>query len=272
MKIITRAQWGARYAPGPYTRRVGELETWLHHTVTVAPDLVAPFTDDYAAVRAVEAITEERFGWGMAYTFLVTPAGLVFEGHPIDRVGAHTEGHNTAGAGIALVGNYDRATPTAMQLDAVADLLAHGAGRWWKRPRLSGGHRDTKATACPGKHAYELIDRINQLAHNGGAEPIKNPAPSAPRGEYDMDTLDLRNAHKRPVKSDDVGKLQGLLLAAGYGPAGLVSKVNGRPDRIAGAATRRALGAFQVKRKTGGENGKADYVAGPATWRELIEG
>jgi hypothetical protein len=136
-------------------------------------------------------------------------------------------------------------------------------------------HSHWSGKDCPdrlrsGSHGITWAQFL-ALVNDPDTNPTK-PAPSAPREEYDMDTLDLRNAHKRPVKDDDVGKLQGLLMAAGYGPAGLVSKINGRPDSIGGAATRAALGAFQVKRKTGGENGKADYIAGPATWRELIEG
>ncbi|WP_051433251.1 peptidoglycan recognition protein family protein [Promicromonospora kroppenstedtii] len=267
-EIISRAAWGAKYAPGPYTRKLGHLEQWLHHTVTVAPNVTPPFTDDYAAVRAVEAITESRFGWGMAYTFLVTPAGLIFEGHPIDRVGAHTEGHNTAGAGIAWVGNYDTSEPPAAMVRATAALLRHGKARgWWADVKLDGGHRDTKATACPGKHAYTLIDDINRAAAAAG--PVPTPTPPTQNEDYDMDTLDLSNAHKKPVKADDVGKLQGLLLAHGYGPRGLVGR-HGRPDRVAGKVTRQLLGKFQAKTGTGSKAG-ADYIAGGRTWRALIE-
>lgn len=84
-----------------------------------------------------------------------------------------------------------------------------------------------------------------------------------------MDRLDLRKAHVTPVRGRHVDNLQALLLAAGYGPKGLVG-LNGRPDGIAGAVTREALGAFQ--RSTGtGSNGAPDYVVGPRTWRALIE-
>lgn len=266
-QIITREAWGAKYAPGPYTRELGHLEQWLHHTVTVAPDVKPPFGDDYAAVRAVEAITEGRFGWGMAYTFLITPAGLIFEGHPIDRVGAHTQDHNTIGAGIAWVGNYDAHEPPAAMVSATAELLRHGkAEGWWSDVKLDGGHRDTKPTACPGKHAYALIDDINRAASAG---PRPDPAPPA-QEDYDMDTINLRNAGRTPVTGRHVGNLQGLLMAAGYGPRGLVGK-SGRPDGIAGKSTRAALGEFQVKTGTGAA-GKADYIVGPRTWSMLIEG
>lgn len=191
-KIITRNQWGARYAPSGYTRRVGALDKWLHHSVTVAPDVSPPFADDYAAIRGIEAITEQRFGIGMAYTFLITPAGLVFEGHPVDQIGAHTAGYNTVSAGICLVGNYEKTVPTGPMLESLTWLLYHGKDRgWWQRANLQGGHRDTKPTACPGDQAYALIGAINrgEFKDADGPDfvdnPIKPPKPS--NGDIDED-------------------------------------------------------------------------------------
>lgn len=86
-----------------------------------------------------------------------------------------------------------------------------------------------------------------------------------------MDRLDLRNADRVPVTGRHVDNLQGLLLAAGFGPQGLVDKRTGRPDCIAGPGTKGSLGAAQVKFNTGDGQGHADYVCGDATWRALIE-
>jgi hypothetical protein len=181
-RVIPREEWGSRYAPSGYKRKIGALDKWLHHSVTVAPDVVPPYTDDYAAVRAIEAITEGRFKIGMAYTFLITPAGLVFEGHPIDQVGAHTGGRNTGSAGICLVGNYEKDDPTDAQMRALDWLLHHGKSQgWWQRANLQGGHRDTKATACPGRNAYMLIDDVNDGKFHDSADFVSNPiTPSKP--------------------------------------------------------------------------------------------
>lgn len=181
-RVIPRKEWGARYAPSGYMRKIGALDKWLHHSVTVAPDVVPPYTDDYAAIRAIESITEQRFGIGMAYTFLITPAGLIFEGHPVDQVGAHTGGFNTGSAGICLVGNYEDDDPTDAMMESLDWLLHHGKDKdWWQRANLQGGHRDTKATACPGRNAYALIDDINAGKFHDGAELISNPIqPSKP--------------------------------------------------------------------------------------------
>lgn len=164
-EIISRAAWGARYPAGFGPAPLPAQTVWLHHSVTIAPDLVQPFDDDYAAVRQLEQIGQSRFGGGISYTFCVTPAGLVFEGHGVGRLGAHTYGHNLTGRGIVLVGDYTRRDPTPAQLDAVAWLLHTGhLSGWWVAPRLTGGHRDTKATGCPGDAAYALIPEINRRA------------------------------------------------------------------------------------------------------------
>lgn len=178
MRIIPREEWGARHGDGRYWTTLPASEVWLHHSVTVAPDTVPPWTDDYEAIRTIERIGADRFGsvYGFPYTFGITPAGLIFEGHHIAKTGAHTYGHNTIGRAICLVGNYETDEPTELQLDAVAWLLRHGQAQgWWREARLDGGHRDLKATACPGRHAYAAIPRINARATQpiggGGAAP-----------------------------------------------------------------------------------------------------
>jgi N-acetylmuramoyl-L-alanine amidase len=274
-RVIQREEWGARRADGFYDRPVGNLERWLHHSVTIAPDLLPPFDDDYAAIRTLENIGQSRFKGGISYTFAITPAGLIFEGHSIGRVGAHTKGHNTAGAGIVLVGNYENTEPTKAALEALTWLLGHGVVQgWWKSPTLSGGHRDTKSTQCPGDRAYALIDNVNRGEFRT-AEPVGNPvtptpsAPTTPR-KYKMHRLDLSNAQNVPVRDIHVDNLQGLLLAAGYGPEGLVG-ADGLPDGVAGAATKRFVGQAQVKFNTGDGKGGADYIVGDGTWTALIE-
>jgi hypothetical protein len=174
VRIISRREWGARNGAGRHVTKLPAAEVWLHHSATVAPDLVEPWDDDIEAIRTIERIGAERFGmeYGFPYTFGITPAGLVFEGHDIARTGAHTKGHNTAGRAICWVGNYADNRPTEAMVQATAELLIHGhAQGWWAAPQLTGGHRDVKATACPGQHAYALIPEINRRAAGGDTMP-----------------------------------------------------------------------------------------------------
>lgn len=167
MEIISRARWGAQYARGFGDAPLPASELWLHHTVTAGGGVLATFETDAAAIRLLEQIGQNRFGGGISYSLLVTESGRVWDGHGIDRRGAHTAGRNSVSRSIALVGDYSRREPTGPQLAATAELVAYGHRMgWWAAPRLSGGHRDAPgaATACPGDLAQVLIPAINTAA------------------------------------------------------------------------------------------------------------
>jgi hypothetical protein len=87
MKIISRGEWGARYGDGFAPAPLPASEVWLHHSVTVAPDLVPPFDDEYVAMRTLERIGQERFGGGISYTWAAMPSGRIYQGHSVGRRG-----------------------------------------------------------------------------------------------------------------------------------------------------------------------------------------
>lgn len=166
-RIIPRSEWGARYGDGAGQAQLPATEVYIHHSVTVAPDMVLPRDDDYEAIRRLDQIGADTFGeqYGISYTLCITPAGLIFEGHSVDQMGAHTKGHNWTARAICFVGNYEENELTEQQIQACAWLLQHGhAQGWWTQSRLTGGHRDVYSTACPGQHAYDAIGHINELA------------------------------------------------------------------------------------------------------------
>ncbi len=165
VRIIPRKEWGAKHKDGFYNRRVGRLDKYLHHTVTTHLPVSALEESECAHMRNLESIGQNRFGGGISYTFIIFPSGRVYEGHSIGRVGAHTAGHNSTAVGIALAGNYETGEVSEAQFDALVWLLREGVKQgWWTESRLDGGHRDVKATACPGKYAYAQIPAINAAA------------------------------------------------------------------------------------------------------------
>jgi hypothetical protein len=160
--IITRAQWGARYANGFGPAPLPATEVWLHHSVTTAPPVNATFEQDAAAVRTLEQIGQSRFGGGISYTWPIAPSGRIFEGHSVNRRGAHTAGHNTVGRAICLIGNYMTVEPSPQQIESVRWLLYEAdANGWITVNLLTGGHRDVGQTACPGDRAYARIPQMN---------------------------------------------------------------------------------------------------------------
>ena len=177
-QIISRKTWGARHNDGFYNRKVGRLDKWLHHSVTAHLSKDAKQPHEEAEMRKLDDIGQSRFKGGISYTFVIFPSGRIYEGHSIGRVGAHTAGRNSVSAGIALAGNYETNQVTAEQVASVAWLLNEGIDNgWWTEPKLDGGHRDTKATACPGKNAYAQIPVINKAAVSGKVTPVATPKP-----------------------------------------------------------------------------------------------
>lgn len=177
MRLITRSEWGARYGDGVDSRPLPATEAYLHHSVTIAPNIQwvdvdgdRVDDDEERAMRAIEDIGVSRFGtaYGFPYTAAFMPRGnAAYLGHAVGQMGAHTYGRNDTAVGFVLVGNYDTNRPTDAQLDAVAWALVEFKRRGWLRSaRLTGGHRDAPgaATACPGRYAYEAIDEINRRA------------------------------------------------------------------------------------------------------------
>lgn len=165
MRVIPRSEWRAKHPDGQGAAPIPAPECWLHHSVTATAGPNGTFAQDAANIRAIEAVGHQRFGYGISYTWLITQSGRVFQGHSPARMGTHTGGRNSAARAICLVGNYDIDVPTAAQVQAIAWLLQEAKRQGWLRnARLNGGHRDLKATACPGARAYSLIPQINGLA------------------------------------------------------------------------------------------------------------
>ena len=254
--VIPRSQWGARYPDGRYDRpRMPVTEFWLHHSVTVAPDLVAPFTDDDQSVRRLEAIGQQRFGCGISYTYAATPVGRLYEGHSIDRVGAHTKGPNEVGAAFVLVGDYSNRTPTAAQQRAIAEQMVslHRSGKA-TRHTLNGGHRQASgnSTACPGDAGLAAVATINALAERlwSGAEPKPKPPTTPAAGVLQYGDT-----------GDRVRALQAGLRRVFPAYAGRLAV-----DGSYGAATRAAVTEFQRRAKAQGRYADAlDGIAGPNT-------
>jgi hypothetical protein len=185
MRIIPRAEWGAKYPNGAGSAPLPAREVWLHHTVTAAKD--GP-----GIIREIEQIGQNRFGSGISYTWLVTPNGDIYEGHSVNRMGTHTGGRNSIARAIALVGNYDVLGMTEKQIDACAWLLRHAHNsNWIRERRLNGGHRDLKATACPGRFAYAQIAEINHRA-------MFPPGPPFPVKDVDVKNLILAQEYNSP--------------------------------------------------------------------------
>ena len=90
----------------------------------------------------------------IGYHYYITRDGVVHEGRPIEKVGAHCEGHNSHSIGICYEGGLDANgkpadTRTDAQRKALKSLIEDLHQRFPKA--LIVGHHDLNpAKACPG--------------------------------------------------------------------------------------------------------------------------
>ncbi len=162
-----RAEWGAvaptqPWAPDPLPWRVTLHHSDGRYTRTLA--------ESEAEARFIQDFHIHGRGWiDIAYHYLVDPEGNILEGRPEGVLGAHTLGNNEGNIGIVLLGTYHPPVndkPTQVQLDAVAALGRYLVRRYGIDPRMLKGHRDYKATDCPGDWAYAKLDYL-RLAFAG---------------------------------------------------------------------------------------------------------
>ena len=213
-RIISRAAWGAnesiRRADPDYSDTV--KAAFVHHTVQ--SNSYSP-SESAALIRSDYLYHVRTRGWNdIGYNFLVDRYGRVFEGRygGVTRavLGAHAGGFNTNSTGVALLGTFTSARPTAPMLAALHRLLAwkldltHVDPRGHTVLRSAGGantrypagrrvvvntilgHRSTSYTTCPGN---PTIARLGPSAGpwpgSGGPRstaatpPARGSAPSA---------------------------------------------------------------------------------------------
>lgn len=153
LRLVERSEW--RPTVGTRSPMVlPALGLVVHHTVTRASS--SPVAD----ARTLEAIGLARKLGGFPYCYAVHPSGAVIVGAGL-TIGAHTKGYNSRWVGVAFIGNFMEATPTAAAragFIALARRLA-STGQLVPEWRIIG-HRDTKATACPGDQLHPLIPEL----------------------------------------------------------------------------------------------------------------
>ena len=184
--IVSRARWGAEeeiVRAAPLVAPVLHLAI-VHHTAGTNSYTRAQAA---AIVRGIEVYHVRGNGWNdIGYNFLVDRFGTIYEGRGggIDKnvIGAHALGFNAGTVGVALIGNFSSAVPSAAQQAALVRLLAwrldvahidpqstvvytSGGNAKFRAGkvvtlRAISGHRDTGPSECPGDGAYALLPAI----------------------------------------------------------------------------------------------------------------
>lgn len=192
--IVSRASWGAR---APRCRdRTGVRKATVHHTAGANDDRT-PVAVQLRQIQAFHMVTR---GWcDIAYNFLVSRDGRVFEGRGYGILGSHVANDNGDNMGVNFIGTYETVAPPMAQQIAGAKILRYLADRGGiplSRDGANGvkGHRQrgTTVTSCPGDKLFSLLGSIVARAKSRDFDE----APSGPcaTGNFDGAFCDDENS------------------------------------------------------------------------------
>jgi hypothetical protein len=99
--------------------------------------------------------------FGLPYNFLVWPGDhqTIWYLNDVDGAWPHTLHHNSDAVAISLHGNYEANEPDAKAVAAMHSLTNALMSMWGAEIDVKG-HRDTSATACPGKYLYAALREL----------------------------------------------------------------------------------------------------------------
>jgi hypothetical protein len=154
----------------------------VHHTDSEIRDLNGDHltdTRDYRAiVRAIYHYHAISRGWGdIGYNYIIDPLGNIYEGrYGGDKtIGAHALCFNNGTMGIAVIGDYQDKEISEPAMQALTWLIGSKAGKYKIDPRAKSsfhgkdlfnvlGHKDVRATSCPGEKLYSQLPDIRDRA------------------------------------------------------------------------------------------------------------
>lgn len=210
LKLVTRTSWGARRPKSLTRKELNSASTGHWHGTKVTVSGQGEWDHKYCAslVRGVQNFHMDTRGWSdIAYNFVECPHGYTFEGRGLDIINAANgtnAGNRSSHAICALSGEGNTfKMEEKIGFKAAVQYIAEKTGA----PNTAIGHRDHKATACPGNERYDWIHKgmpVDQLPTppQGDDDEMKPRLVRAPTGAvYAFDGVALRPANNSNYQS-----------------------------------------------------------------------
>ena len=157
---LPRRQWGASEEVQLKIALGKPVRITIHHSggaifSAIERDLVG------SAIKGIQSTHVDSKGWDdIGYHLIVDPAGRLWEGRHLDRIGAHAGSRklNQGNIGILVLGNFDLQQPVPAQLARLDELLTRLQRRFAIAASEIYTHNAIRAlenlgaTACPGSH------------------------------------------------------------------------------------------------------------------------
>lgn len=136
-----------------YTRTPSQVSEFIvHYGDGTTPTTAA---QELSILKSYDSYHRSK-GWGgIGYNLAVGPVtGNVYEARGLNKVGAHTIGHNTSGIGVVLIGGEGNLTANAKK----GLQEAYNTAKAWAGKTLTVyGHKDFANTSCPGTATYKWL-------------------------------------------------------------------------------------------------------------------
>lgn len=185
MRVIPRAEWGAKLAKSAIANIGPRSLVFRHHSAT------SPEADEAAHMRYIQQIAFGRGFIDISYSFVIFNSGNVYEGRGWGKLGAHTKDYNDDAWGITFAGNFNNMTLSDAAVNAYRWLILEGKRLGW----IPSGpthreHDEVSATACPGD-SVEARRGALDAPYDGGSAPTPppTPPPPAPPKESERDRI-----------------------------------------------------------------------------------
>ncbi|XP_037934244.1 peptidoglycan-recognition protein SB1-like [Teleopsis dalmanni] len=155
--VQPRSSWGAVAARSP-SRIRGKVDyVIIHHSDN--PGGCSSAQQCKTMIKNIQSDHKNRRSFSdIGYNFIIAGDGNVYEGRGYGLQGSHAPGYNRNSIGIVFIGSFENTAPSAQMLQNAKDLIAQSVQQGYlKEDYTLLGHRQTKATACPGDKLYTEI-------------------------------------------------------------------------------------------------------------------
>lgn len=132
------------------TRKLSNINTIvIHHTAGSphqSPQQIAEYHTQHNKWRSI------------GYHCLIDYKGNIFKTLNDSSVGIHALNYNTISLGISVIGNYRTIEPSSLAIEALNHMVKTFLLAY-PNIKYVVGHRDRRATECPGEALYKYIKK-----------------------------------------------------------------------------------------------------------------
>ena len=115
-------------------------------------------------IRNVHNYHNTKFGRGIAYHFVIDDSATIYQCIPVNHIGTHASGYNTASLAICFTGDLTKNSPSKQRLDVAKWLIEDLKTRYPSiRTVLGHGELPLAKTACPGATKSKWLPGLKGL-------------------------------------------------------------------------------------------------------------